>query len=673
MNAKKIFTSLIVLVIGVVGVVLYFISRPQQQELLPQTFAQLPEKPKLIDEFHQNTRIYSVAFSPTDSSLIALADENGTIKLWYRNITNKPAPILNHPGKYTSISFSPTGELLASTGSGKLILWDVASGTKLNSLEAIGRDFAFSPNGQLATTPNEVKLWDIRNPKQITEVATLPFDEEHKIRSWACAVAISPDGKLIAAGYANGSVNVWNLKTKQHVKSLKTSLSEMEFLKFSPDNKFLVCGGPQLIFKNNKYWKISGTCGYIMWELHGWKRSGEVQRGHVDNLVFSPNGKVCVSANDQSFSGRGVELWAVESGAPVTFLPTQARDVSFSQDGSLLVSGNDDGIVQVWELTPEQLEAATPPTDLVRIIYYLLKDKEPSPNITERIDKSIREAQDFYADEMERHGFGRKTFSFETDENGKAKVYLVKGVQINEFDQSNGIWLTIEESQFRMTYPYSFYADHNDTFWYTSDDGYLTRNNVWRHAIKGIIPVRNVHTSVKSLGRESIAYALKGAFSVPYIYSVYKRNSLKRFFSSVNDKMPWGKKWAKLSKCEAEWLDRSRFFNPNQPFFDKSPKIDMSVSPMNASNFRRFHFEVADEDGIHQVQLFVPIDIKNQRWQKKFYDCQALNGKEKATVIFEISDPEIETVVLRMIDMHGNIASREFIIKKDKSELSKEP
>ena len=133
-----------------------------------------------------------------------------------------------------------------------------------------------------------------------------------------------------------------------------------------------------------------------------------------------------------------------------------------------------------------------------------------------------------------------------------------------------------------------------------------------------------------------------------------------------------------VQTCEAEWLGKSRFFNPNQPFFDKRPKIEfdkrpkieMSVSKVDSSDSRLFQFTPADEDGVHQVQLFVPTDIKRQRQINKFYDCQALNGKKKETVEFEISDPKIKIVKLRMIDMHGNIASRLFKIKEKTPEPS---
>ena len=362
--------------------------------------------------------------------------------MWRRNITNKRAQILeDYPEHFRYIDFSPSGKLFAGSSYRKLILWDVVSGTKLNSIEPATRQFAFTPDGQqLATVYNEIKLWDIRNLNKIVEIDTLPYDETYKATGWSTAVAISNDGTLIAEGYSHGTINVWNLKTKQFVKTIETSFYQMDFLSFSPDNKYLTAGGREVFTDdNNKKWVKSGTKGYFMWELQSWKRLESIQRGNIDNLVFSPDGKICASANDESFSGRGVELWSVENGAPITSLPVQARDVSFSHDGRMLVTGGWNGILQIWQLSPQHLKLSTTPSDIVRLIYFLPKDKEPPPDTVAKFDRSIRKVQEFYADEMERHGFGRKSFKFEKDENEKAVVYLVREDQNMSFDLSNDI------------------------------------------------------------------------------------------------------------------------------------------------------------------------------------------------------------------------------------------
>ncbi len=93
--------------------------------------------------------------------------------------------------------------------------------------------------------------------------------------------------------------------------------------------------------------------------------------------------------------------------------------------------------------------------------------------------------------------------------------------------------------------------------------------------------------------------------------------------------------------------------------------MNMHLAYPKASGIRHFIFDVSDEDGIHQVQLFELRNVKNPFKFKvaKSYECQSLNGKEKEIVVFEVSDPDIMNVKLQMVDMHGNIASRKFEIE----------
>ena len=448
MKIKGLIVFFTVLCVVVLSIVVFFTFRPQELvSVIPQEFAQVPEKPKLIAEFTakyhlsdaidavrpegfqhgvDDQSIYSVAFSPVDASLIASINRNGIINLWDRDNTEVPVKVLSHPEIFPSIGFSPDGKLLASAR-WKVVLWDVATGKKINTLDTSYNQFAFSPDGgRLATISvvakyfheYGVKIWDIQNPEEIAEVTTLSFNHS------ACAVDISSDGKWIAAGYTNGTVNVWDLQTEQLVKTLETPLYQMDYLKFSPDNIYMVVGG-----RDKQMYGRYGEKGYIMWELPSWERKGEVLRGHVENIAFSPDGKLCARANHtRPLFGSGVQIWDIDSGAPITSLgrgtrilsnsslysPLQARDVAFSQDGHLLATGSEDGMIRVWELTPQQLARATVPTDVVRILYLLPKGKTPPPDITNKIDKCIRAVQDLYADEMERHGFDRKTFTYES-------------------------------------------------------------------------------------------------------------------------------------------------------------------------------------------------------------------------------------------------------------------
>jgi hypothetical protein len=428
-----------------------------------------------------------------------------------------------------------------------------------------------------------------------------------------------------------------------------------------------------------------------MWELPSWQRKGEVLRGNVENLVFSPDGMMCVSMNDFYLFGRGVEIWSTANGAPITSLQTEAKYSSFSQDGKLLATGDKDGFVRVWELTQSQLDITKVRYDVVRLIYYLPKDKEPAQNITQKIDKTIKEVQKFYADEMERHGFGRKTFTFETEQNGKAKIYLMEENQTDYHDlQLNDIWLVfVDENndlqsvlndnmlkRLRSAPSERRYKHYDETFIYQTKRRLMANGKIWMGDIKGFTgDGRFVHATKKGFDWRRTTYSLKHLFSVlgrEHRVKKHEPNVFKRIFNGISGIMPWNKDWVKLSKCEAEWLDKSRFFNPNQPFFDKRPEIEMNVLKPTTDSLL-FQFTAADEDGIHQLQLFVPEDIEKQYWSNKLQGCQTLNGKKKATVVFEISNPEIKKGEIRMIDMHGNIASREFRFLEKTPETDKEP
>ena len=61
------------------------------------------------------------------------------------------------------------------------------------------------------------------------------------------------------------------------------------------------------------------------------------------------------------------------------------------------------------------------PEYVVRVIYFLPNDRQPDPDIDTKLDKLIKGVQQFYADQMEVHGFKRKTFRFEADDAGKCR------------------------------------------------------------------------------------------------------------------------------------------------------------------------------------------------------------------------------------------------------------
>ena len=63
----------------------------------------------------------------------------------------------------------------------------------------------------------------------------------------------------------------------------------------------------------------------------------------------------------------------------------------------------------------------------VRLIYFLPRDRQPQPFMDGKLDALIKSVQQSYAEQMENHGFGRRTFRYETDAAGNAVVHLIEG------------------------------------------------------------------------------------------------------------------------------------------------------------------------------------------------------------------------------------------------------
>ena len=63
----------------------------------------------------------------------------------------------------------------------------------------------------------------------------------------------------------------------------------------------------------------------------------------------------------------------------------------------------------------------------VRMIYFLPNDRPFRQEVVNSMKTAIRYAQTFYAEQMQAHGYGNKTFQFEIDDQGEPLVHRVDG------------------------------------------------------------------------------------------------------------------------------------------------------------------------------------------------------------------------------------------------------
>ena len=254
---------------------------------------------------------------------------------------------------------------------------------------------------------------------------------------------------------------------------------------------------------------------------------------------------------------------------------------------------------------------------MVRLIYFLPSDRSPQQDIDTKLDTLIRDVQQFYADEMGRHGFGRKTFTFETDATGKAVVHHVDGQFTDSYYRQNTfhkVWEEIREQ---------FHTPHN--IYFIAID--LGNERVGR----GYNEVCGVGDSHGASGGHVLIPASGDCFNLKTAaHELGHAFGLQHDFRNDTYIMSFGKAPDKLSECAAEWLDAHRYFNTgqSQPHFDNTTKIQM-LPPLASPPYAiRFRFEVTDPDGVHQAQLLTPATIRKQElWQSKLLSCKRLNGE----------------------------------------------
>ena len=195
---------------------------------------------------------------------------------------------------------------------------------------------AVSPDGGMIATGssgNQIKLWtpDGREIHTLWGPGPATAGEQSEVYS----LAFSNDSRKVAAGGFDAGVSLFDVATGQMLLRVAPQDHDVRALQFSPDGRILATAGVDSVIR--------------LWDT----RDGRLLReltGHADQircLAWTPDGNRLASAGKD----RTIRLWDPDSSLEVLTLKEHAdviTGLAFSADGSLLVSASWDQTVRFW-------------------------------------------------------------------------------------------------------------------------------------------------------------------------------------------------------------------------------------------------------------------------------------------------------------------------------------
>ena len=267
-------------------------------------------------------QVNTLAFSKDEKMLASGGFANPVIQLWDLE-TNSKLSTLKLVERYeaiTALTFSEDNTRLISLDKlGKITHWDVATGKRLSNKSRRVNAYdtvTVSQDGNTFATGNQegkIYLWDSTTGRLLASIKghtqflkslkailgwTDPPQNEHIL-----ALAFSSDGKMLASGSADKTIQLWNALTRSKHVTLKGHKSWITTVAFSADGKTLATGDAN---KTIKLWDVSTG------------RARAVLRGHkntVNALTFAPEGTPLYSRCLASGSADGtIRFWDPDTG-----------------------------------------------------------------------------------------------------------------------------------------------------------------------------------------------------------------------------------------------------------------------------------------------------------------------------------------------------------------------
>ena len=262
--------------------------------------------------------VNAVAVSP-DGHTLAVGGSDNTVRL-FDVASHRALPVLPHPSPVTALAFVTDRLLATGASDGVARVWSLPGPTIADAADSV-INLALVRGGRVlaAAAGSTVGLWeasDITRPARLAK----PLSSTAPARAHSGTLAVSPDGRVLAAGSVDGSAQLWDISDPRRPVPLGALLSGptglCQSLAFSPDGRTLAAGSAD---RTVWLWTATGA-GSIG------TSSARAGRWRSSATLTSPTGVV--------------------------------YSVAFGSDSRVLAAGTADRMIRLWNIDPSQDAAA---------------------------------------------------------------------------------------------------------------------------------------------------------------------------------------------------------------------------------------------------------------------------------------------------------------------------